>query len=212
MSGLFITVEGSEGAGKSTNLAYIETYLRGLGKEVLVTREPGGTALGEQVRELLLGHRHDGMADDTELLLVFAARAEHLDKVVRPALAAGTWVLCDRFTDATYAYQGGGRGIPTERIEQLENWVQGALRPDLTVLLDVPVAVGMSRAGKRSAPDRFERQQADFFERVRGTYLARASLHANRYRIVDASKPLERVQADLKKTLDAYFGSEAGKR
>lgn len=212
MSGLFITVEGSEGAGKSTNLAYIETYLRGLGKEVLVTREPGGTALGEQVRELLLGHRHDGMADDTELLLVFAARAEHLDKVVRPALAAGTWVLCDRFTDATYAYQGGGRGIPTERIEQLENWVQGALRPDLTVLLDVPVAVGMSRAGKRSAPDRFERQQADFFERVRGTYLARASLHADRYRIVDASKPLERVQADLKKTLDTYFGSEAGKR
>lgn len=212
MSGLFITVEGSEGAGKSTNLAYIETYLRGLGKEVLVTREPGGTALGEQVRELLLGYRHDGMADDTELLLVFAARAEHLDKVVRPALAAGTWVLCDRFTDATYAYQGGGRGIPTERIEQLENWVQGALRPDLTVLLDVPVAVGMSRAGKRSAPDRFERQQADFFERVRGTYLARASLHADRYRIVDASKPLERVQADLKKTLDTYFGSEAGKR
>lgn len=209
MSGLFITVEGSEGAGKSTNLAFMETYLRQQGKDVLVTREPGGTELGEQIRELLLGHRHDGMANDTELLLVFAARAEHLAKVVRPALEAGTWVLCDRFTDATYAYQGGGRGIASERIEALENWVQGSLRPDLTVLLDVPVEVGMRRAGKRSAPDRFERQQRDFFQRVRGTYLARASIHPDRYRIVDAGKPLDQVQAELTKALDGFFAHTA---
>lgn len=205
MTALFITVEGSEGAGKSTNLAFIESYLRDLGTDVLVTREPGGTALGERVRELLLGSSHDGMANDTELLLVFAARAEHLAKVIRPALASDRCVLCDRFTDATYAYQGGGRGLASERIGQLETWVQGDLRPDLTVLLDVPVAVGMSRAGKRSAPDRFESQQLDFFERVRGTYLARASTYPDRYRIIDASKSLAQVQAQIKKTLDAFF-------
>ncbi len=205
MTGFFLTVEGSEGAGKSTNLEFIESLLRNAGKDVLLTREPGGTALGEQVRELLLGSRHDGMADDTELLLVFAARAEHLAKVIRPALAAGKWVLCDRFTDATYAYQGGGRGIAKERIAQMEEWVQGPLRPHLTLLLDVPVDVGMTRAGKRSTPDRFERQQLDFFERVRGTYLAQASMFPERYRIVDASKSLARVQAQIKKALNEFL-------
>ncbi len=207
MTGFFITVEGSEGAGKSTNVSFIESLLRNAGKDVLLTREPGGTALGEQVRELLLGSRHDGMADDTELLLVFAARAEHLAKVIRPALAAGKWVLCDRFTDATYAYQGGGRGIANERVAQLEEWVQGPLRPHLTLLLDVPVDVGMIRAGKRSKPDRFERQQLDFFERVRGTYLARASMCPERYRIVDASKSLARVQIQIKKALNEFLGA-----
>lgn len=212
MTGLFITVEGSEGAGKSTNLSFIEAYLRAAGHDVLLTREPGGTALGERVRELLLGSSHDGMSNDTELLLVFAARAEHLAKVIRPALKAGTWVLCDRFTDATYAYQGGGRGVADERIAQLENWVQGSLRPDLTVLLDVPVDVGMARAGKRSAPDRFERQRHDFFERVRGTYLARASTDPDRYRIVDASQPLAQVQDQIRKALDGFFATaEVGK-
>lgn len=206
MKGRFITVEGSEGAGKSTNLAYIENYLREQGKDVLVTREPGGTGLGEQVRELLLGSRHEGMANDTELLLVFAARAEHLAKVICPALQEGRWVLCDRFTDATYAYQGGGRGIAERRIGQLENWVQGDLRPDLTILLDVPVAMGMERAGKRSAPDRFEREKLDFFERVRGTYLARASLYPERYRIIDASRSLARVQGDIRNALAGFLG------
>ncbi len=210
MTGFFITVEGSEGAGKSTNVSFIESLLRKAGKDVLLTREPGGTALGEQVRELLLGSRHDGMADDTELLLVFAARAEHLAKVIRPALAAGKWVLCDRFTDATYAYQGGGRGIAKERVAQLEEWVQGPLRPDLTLLLDVRVDVGMTRAGKRSSPDRFERQQIDFFERVRGTYLARASMCPERYRIIDAGKSLARVQAQIKKALNEFLGAPSG--
>lgn len=208
MRGMFITVEGSEGAGKSTNLAFIESYLRQQGRETLVTREPGGTELGEQIRTLLLGHRHDGMANDTELLLVFAARAEHLAKVVRPALEAGTWVLCDRFTDASYAYQGGGRGVPSRRIEALESWVQGELQPDLTILLDVPVDVGMTRAGQRSAPDRFESQQQAFFERVRGTYLARASTFPERFRIVDASQSLTAVQADLRQALDGFLQSQ----
>ena len=147
MSGRFITLEGGEGVGKSSNLEFIRRHLEAAGKAVIVTREPGGTPLGEQVRGLLLDHRHNGMSADAELLLMFAARAEHLAQVIRPALAAGRWVLCDRFTDATYAYQGGGRGIATERIAVLETWVQGDLRPDLTLLLDAPVAVGMARAG-----------------------------------------------------------------
>lgn len=200
--GMFITVEGSEGAGKSTNLDFIEARLRDAGRDVLRTREPGGTRLGEEIRSLLLGHAHDGMANDTELLLVFAARAEHLHKVIRPALQAGRWVLCDRFTDATYAYQGGGRGIAEERIAALEQWVQGDLRPDVTLLLDVPVEMGMERAGARGAPDRFERQKLDFFDRVRGTYLARASAEPQRYRILDASRPLAQVQADIAAVLD----------
>lgn len=197
MSGLFITLEGPEGAGKSTNLDFMRSTLEAAGKTVIVTREPGGTPLGEDIRALLLGHRHDGMADDTELLLMFAARAEHLHKVIRPALRAGQWVLCDRFTDATYAYQGGGRGVDETRIAALEQWAQGDLRPDLTVILDLPVALGMERAGRRSAPDRFESQQLDFFERVRQTYLRRAAAAPARYRVVDASRSLAAIQADL---------------
>lgn len=205
MSGIFITVEGSEGAGKSTNMAYVEQYLKKSGYDVVVTREPGGTPLAEHIREILLGHGFDGMSSDCELLLMFAARAEHLDKVIRPALAAGKIVLCDRFTDATYAYQGGGRGIPMDRIAVLEQWVQGSLRPDLTLFLDLAVADGMKRAGQRSAPDRFESQKMEFFDRVRDAYLSLAKQHPQRYRVIDASVPLDQVQAQLRTHLKAYL-------
>lgn len=203
MKGRFITIEGIEGVGKTTNIEFIHSLLQDAGREVVLTREPGGTAIGEDIRELLLGHKHDGMSDDTELLLMFAARAEHLHKVIRPALAAGKDVLCDRFTDATYAYQGGGRGIAVKHIAVLENWVQGELRPDLTLLLDVPVAVGLERAGKRSAPDRFEKEKHEFFERVRDMYLQRARAEADRYRIIDASQPLDVVQSQIRTALQA---------
>jgi dTMP kinase len=206
MSGRFITLEGGEGVGKSSNLEFIRRHLEAAGKTVIVTREPGGTPLGEQVRALLLDHRHDGMSADAELLLMFAARAEHLAQVIRPALAAGKWVLCDRFTDATYAYQGGGRGIAAERIAALETWVQGDLRPDLTLLLDAPVAVGMGRAGRRAAnADRFEREQTAFFEQVRHTYLELAKRCAERYRIIDASQTLNAVQDQLRRELDTFL-------
>jgi len=206
MSGRFITLEGGEGVGKSSNLEFIRRHLEAAGKAVIVTREPGGTPLGEQVRGLLLDHRHNGMSADAELLLMFAARAEHLAQVIRPALAAGRWVLCDRFTDATYAYQGGGRGIATERIAALETWVQGDLRPDLTLLLDAPVAVGMARAGRRAADaDRFEREQTAFFEQVRQTYLELAKDCAERYRVIDAGQPLSAVQDQLRRELNTFL-------
>ena len=163
MRGKFITLEGSEGAGKSTNLAFIRQLLEQAGRQVIVTREPGGTPLGEQIRSLLLNHHKDAMTSDTELLLMFAARAQHIAQVIRPALSAGNYVLCDRFTDATYAYQGGGRGIDSMRIAALEAWVQGDLRPDLTIYLDVPVEIGLARAGARSNPDRFESGEQDYF-------------------------------------------------
>ena len=158
MQGKFITLEGGEGAGKSTNISFIQDYLQQRDIEVVLTREPGGTALSEQIREILLDHKQDNMNSDTELLLMFAARAQHLAEVIRPALQAGRWVICDRFTDATYAYQGGGRGIATARIAQLEQWVQGELRPDMTLIFDLPVQTGLERAGNRSSPDRFEQE------------------------------------------------------
>jgi dTMP kinase len=195
--GRFITVEGVEGAGKSSNLDFIKHLLESAGKEVLFTREPGGTPLGEEVRNLLLGHKHTGMADDTELLLMFAARAEHLEQKIRPALDAGIWVLCDRFTDASYAYQGGGRGIEIERIQALEQWTHGDLRPDLTILLDLSVETGLERAGKRSEPDRFEKEEIKFFESVRQAYLQIAWNEADRVKVVDASTPLYEVQARI---------------
>ena len=200
--GLFITLEGGEGAGKSTQVAYVEDCLKKAGKTVRVTREPGGTELSEAIRELLLDHRQTSMDADTELLLMFAARAQHIAELIRPALDAGEWVLCDRFTDATYAYQGGGRGIDANRIASLEDWVQGELRPDLTLLLDLPIDVGMSRAGERGELDRFEREQQDFFDRVRQTYLKMADQHPGRYRIVDASQDIQQVQAQI----DAILG------
>jgi len=204
-SGGFITVEGSEGAGKTTQLAFMRAYLEQAGYPVVLTREPGGTPLGEDMRALLLGHRHDGMALTTETLLMFAARAEHLERVIQPALAAGRWVLCDRFTDATYAYQGGGRGLPPERIAILEDWVQGALRPDLTLVFDLPVAVGLERAGRRSAADRFEREETAFFERIRAVYRDRARRKPDRYRIVDANRSVETVRAEVEAILAVWL-------
>lgn len=194
MSGLFITLEGPEGAGKSTNRDYLAALLREHGVDVVLTREPGGTPLAERIRELLLAPADEPMASDTELLLVFAARAQHLQQVVRPALARGAVVLCDRFTDATYAYQGGGRGMPTERIALLEDFVQGALRPDLTLVFDLPVEVGLARAAARGRLDRFEQERLEFFEAVRSTYLQRAAQSPERYRVLDAAQPLDAVQ------------------
>ncbi len=205
MSGRFITVEGGEGAGKTTQLAFMGAYLEQRGRRVVLTREPGGTLLGEDIRALLLEQRHDGMALATETLLMFAARAEHLERVIRPALVAGHWVLCDRFTDATYAYQGGGRGLPPERIAVLEDWTQGSLQPDLTLVLDIPVAVGLERAGRRGAADRFEREGWAFLERVKLTYLERASRNPDRYRIVDANRPVETVRAELQTILAEWL-------
>lgn len=203
--GRFITVEGSEGAGKSTNINFIRNELVARGIPVVETREPGGTPLGEDIRDLLLGHRHDGMADDTELMLIFAARCEHLNQVIRPALARGQWVLCDRFTDASYAYQGGGRGIAHQRIEQLEEWVQQGLQPDLTILLDIPVREGLERTRQRKqGPDRFERQELDFFDRVRQCYLQRAQRYS-RFALVDARLPLEQVQAQIRAVLTRFL-------
>ena len=208
MSGRFVTVDGGEGAGKTTQMGFMREYLERRGCRVVVTREPGGTSLGEEIRALLLGHRDGGMTLTAETLLMFAARAEHLERVIRPALATGCWVLCDRFTDATYAYQGGGRGLPLEQIAVLEEWVQGALRPDLTLLLDVPVATGLARAGKRGVADRFEREDVDFFERVRAIYLERAAREPDRYRIVDASQSVEAVRAEVEAMLAEWLESD----
>jgi len=202
MKGKFITVEGIEGVGKTTNIKFIQQQLLAAGRDVIVTREPGGTPLGEAIRGLLLDPEFTGMDSNCELQLMFAARAEHLARVIRPALEQGQWVLCDRFTDATYAYQGGGRGIDTGVIARLEELVQGDFRPDITLLLDVPVEVGLSRASKRGKLDRFEQEEVAFFERVRDSYLAMANEHEERYRIIDASLPLEQVQQLLSDVLN----------
>jgi dTMP kinase len=194
--GRFVTVEGIEGAGKSTQMDVIRQYLEERGIRVVMTREPGGTPLSEAVRTLLLDPDNRSMSPDTELLLVFAARAEHLHKVIRPALESGHWVLSDRFTDATFAYQGGGRGIEAARIATLEEWVQGALRPDLTLLLDVPVEAGMSRIAGRGQRDRFEREDREFFQRIRSSYLQRAAAEPQRFRRIDASVPVDQVSRE----------------
>jgi dTMP kinase len=199
--GLLITLEGGEGAGKSTSLAFVRDFLEQAGRRVIVTREPGGTPLGEKIRELLL-HGRESIQVDTELLLMFAARAEHLARVIRPALAEGACVVCDRFTDATYAYQGGGRGVPDTRIRTLEDWVQQGLRPDLTLLLDIPVEQGLGRAGLRSVPDRFEREKIDFFERVRNRYLVTAASEPQRIRVINAAGDIPAVQAQLRSALE----------
>nr|VFJ56751.1 MAG: thymidylate kinase [Candidatus Kentron sp. FW] len=194
--GRFITIEGIEGSGKSTNLPHIVEFLQNAGKTVVATREPGGTRIGEALRTLLLDPEQD-MQLDTELLLMFAARAEHLAKVIRPALEAGQWVVCSRFTDATYAYQGAGRGIPNNRIATLARWVQGDLEPDLVLILDIPVEKGFERVRERGAMDRFEQEQVAFFQRVRDAYLARAEAHPERYRIIDARGSMEAVRARI---------------
>lgn len=203
MRGKFITLEGVEGAGKTTQLNLAHAYLEATGKQVLVTREPGGTPVGEDIRTLLLTQRPQTMAENTELLLVFAARAEHIHQVICPALAAGCWVLCDRFTDATYAYQGGGRGIPAARIAILEDWVQGGLCPDLTFVFDLPVEQGLQRIRQRGQTDRFEGEQLTFFERVRQVYLERAAGNPHRYRIIDATRSPSKVHAEIQRLLSA---------
>jgi len=204
MKGKFITIEGGEGVGKSSNIAFILSYLKNKKIDVVSTREPGGTVVSEKIRDLLLDATNKSMVSDTELLLMFAARAQHLEELIKPSLTQGKWVLCDRFTDATYAYQGGGRGISMQRIADLEQWVQGDLRPDLTILLDVSIEIGMKRASERSEPDRIEQEKNNFFESVRQTYLQMAKDFPQRYRIIDASQTLEQVQKDIATVLDEY--------
>jgi dTMP kinase len=205
--GKFITIEGTEGVGKTTNMAFVQNYLQQQGIDLLVTREPGGTPLAEQLRELLLAKRDERVDPTAELLMVFAARAQHLNSVIKPALAAGQWVLCDRFTDATYAYQGAGRSLPIDTIAKLEQLVQGELRPDMTFILDIDVKLGLERAGRRGELDRFETEEIGFFERVRTMYQQRAAAAPDRYRVIDAGQPLEKVQQDLSTELKALFGA-----
>ena len=210
MTGLFITLEGPEGAGKSTNREYLALQLRAAGLDVVLTREPGGTPLAERIREVLLAPSDEPMNADAELLLMFAARAQHIAQVIRPALQRGAVVLCDRFTDATYAYQGGGRGLPVERIATLERFVQGDLQPDLTLIFDLPIEVGLARASARGRLDRFEQEGRAFFEAVRSAYLARAATDGQRYRIVDASQSLAEVQLALDALVPVMLESARG--
>ena len=194
--GAFISLEGVEGVGKSTNVAFTADAVRRSGFAVVTTREPGGTSLGERVREWILNGDHGKLSAEIEALLMFAARARHLDEVIRPALAAGRWVVCDRFTDATIAYQGGGRGASRGLLDALKAEIQKGLEPDLTLLLDAPLEVGASRIGDRK-PDHFEREQRPFFERVRAAYLALAAQYPERIKIVDAAMPLPQVQSQI---------------
>ncbi len=209
--GRFITLEGSEGVGKTTNLAVIESFLKEHRLDVVVTREPGGTALGERLRAVLLDVAADPeeppMADLAELLLMFAARAQHVQQVIEPALAAGIWVLSDRFTDASYAYQGGGRGIPAKTIETLEALVQGALRPDKTLYLDIAPEIAFRRIANR-AHDRIEREQQAFFHRVRDCYLARAKAEPGRFSVIDASAEVESVAAGVRQVLGEFIQAQ----
>jgi dTMP kinase len=201
--GKFITVEGIEGVGKSTHVSLVCDYLRQRGIDVLATREPGGTRLGEHIRALLLEASHGVMHPDTELLLLFAARAEHLHQVILPGLAANRWVVCDRFTDATYAYQGAGRGIDTQRICAMEQWLQGEFRPHLTLLLDAEVETALSRIKVRQIEDRFEREAVDFFTRVRQSYLQLAEQEPQRFRIIDAGESLDGVRRQITAACDS---------
>jgi len=190
----FITFEGVDGAGKSTGLEWFVAALRQRGIDLLVTREPGGTPLGEQLREILL---HQPMHAETEAMLMFAARREHVEQVIRPALQRGTWVISDRFSDASFAYQGGGRGVPLAKLEQLEQWVHGDLQPDLTLLFDIPIEVARQRLNNNASLDKFEREQGEFFERVRQAYLARAAKMPQRYAVIRAEKAIDEVQRQL---------------
>lgn len=210
MRGKFITIEGGEGVGKSTQIAALKAFLVQRGRTVLVTREPGGTPRAERIRALLLETSDEPMPATCELLLMFAARAAHLENVIEPALSRGEWVVCDRFTDATYAYQGGGRGLNMEHIAMLERMVQGERRPDLTVLLDVALDISAARANQRNVEigqaDRFEREQREFFERVRKTYLARAAREPERFAIIDASHEREAVAESIRTAIARKLG------
>lgn len=207
--GKLISLEGGEGAGKSTLLAGLQKYLREQGVDLVQTREPGGTPLGEAVRAIVLDPAHRDMSAETELMLMFASRAQLVRECIEPALAAGQWVLCDRFTDASYAYQGGGRGVPAERIALLEQWATHGLTPDLTLLLDLPVATGRARAAGRGEADRIEVEGDNFFERVRAAYRARAAAEPARFRVIDASQtPAEVLAASIGATRH-LFGAVA---
>ena len=201
MKGKFITIEGVEGVGKSTNIATVAAFLTARGIEFIRTREPGGTVIAEKIRELLLDPEIESMGELTELLLVFAARAEHLEKVIQPALNRGVWVLCDRFTDATFAYQGGGRGLSLTSIEALQDLVQGELRPDLTIILDLDPEVGLARARERGELDRFENEAQAFFLKVRAAYLSIAATNPERCLVIDAGQSLEEVKQTLEANL-----------
>jgi dTMP kinase len=210
VSGRFITFEGGEGVGKTTQLGRAAAWLQAAGREVVVTREPGGTPRAEQLRKVLLERSDEPMPQACELLLMFAARASHLANLIEPAVARGAWVLCDRFTDATYAYQGGGRGVADDDIDALVRIVHPHRQPDLTLLLDAPVAVGMRRAHARNGsegPDRFESERSDFFERVRACYLRRAAREPGRFRILDASRAPDDVEASVREALASLLDS-----
>ncbi len=210
--GLFLTLEGVEGVGKSTNIEFMTQYLEQRGIDYVLTREPGGTQLAEKIRELLLDVHEEHMSELTELLLVFAARAQHIEKLIEPALASGKWVLCDRFADATFAYQGAGRGLSIENITQLQSMVQKSLRPDLTIILDLDPAIGMERANRRGELDRFEQEQQSFFLLARQAYLDIAAAEPERCRVIDASKPLAQVKSDLIDCLEKGLVKIDGKR
>jgi len=207
--GRFISVEGGEGAGKSTNIEGVRARLHAAGLRVVVTREPGGTPLAEEIRQLLLAPREEGVCEDTELLLVFAARMQHVERVIKPALARGDWVISDRFTDATIAYQGAGRRMGVERIQALRRLLLGDFAPDLTLLLDVPVDSGMQRLAGRGAPDRFEMEGREFFDRGRAAYLQLAAAEPARFRVIDAAGPLPDVQAAVAQALEGFLAQDA---
>ncbi len=198
--GKFITLEGIDGAGKSTHLVWLECFLQGRGLNVVITREPGGTPLGEKLRALLLDNSQ-AMHPETEVLLMFAARREHLDKVIFPALGRGDWVISDRFTDASFAYQGGGRGLASNRLDELERWVQGEFQPDLTFYFDVTVTMGRQRVNAIKTADRFEKEQDEFFQRVRAAYLQRVDRFPQQIRLIDANQPLEKVQLSVEEIM-----------
>lgn len=202
-SGMFISLEGSEGVGKTTSLNFICDYIKSLGHNVLVTREPGGTPMAEEIRDILLSEREEKVESDTELLLMFASRTQHVNQVIKPALAKGTWVICDRFVDASYAYQGGGRGLDFSHIQQLENWCLQGFKPDLTLLLDMSVEEGLARTKKRGKADRFEIEQMNFYEDIRSAYLKRAQEEPERMFIIDAAPEVSIVQASLKRILQS---------
>ena len=208
MTGKFITLEGGEGAGKSTVLNSVRELLAARGIDFVVTREPGGTPAGEAIRSVLLDPKLRGLCAESELLLMFASRAQLVRDVIKPALAAGKWVLSDRFTDASFAYQGGGRGQPVSRIAELEAWAADGVAPDLTLLLDLPIAEGMKRANGRGEADRIEMENADFFERVRAAYRERAASQPLRFRVIDAGQPLQRVLDDVHRVVVAFLGKE----
>jgi len=206
--GKFITVEGIEGVGKSTNIEFLSSLIEENGLTVIRTREPGGTPMAERIRALLLEHGEEPMTDIAELLLFFAARSQNIHNAIKPALQAGKWVVCDRFTDASRAYQGDGRGLNKETINTLADWVHEDLQPDLTILLDAPPEVGMDRAGRRGAADRLESEKTEFYARVRDGYLALADSEPERFAIVDASLPLEQVQAAISEIVGRLFGKK----